>query len=139
MRGLEYTCLTLKVSTELQELITYVSYLYIRWKLEGFNCARNRNYSISRWRTGVARSRHCAPVPRNLESHCVNPVRNLEMGTQFRDSESAQRNLEIALIRITTEAAVEHARVFLGPGADNIIRNMVPQDGLEDIRTPRCL
>ena len=64
VRGLEYT---LKVTTELQELITYVSYLYIRWKLEGFNCARNRNCAISRLYTSAARSRDCALVPHNLE------------------------------------------------------------------------
>ena len=39
--GLEYTCSTLKVTTELQELTTYVSYL---WKLED-----------------------CSPVPRDLK------------------------------------------------------------------------
>jgi len=43
VRGVEYTRLTLKVMTGLRELITYVSYLYIRWKLEGFNCAHYRN------------------------------------------------------------------------------------------------
>ena len=68
-----------------EELITYVSYLYIRWELEGFNCARNRNYAISRLRTSATRSQDCTLVPRNLE-----------IGTQFRDSENAQRNLEIA-------------------------------------------
>ena len=87
MRGVEYTCPTLKVTTELQELITYVSYLYIRWKLDGFNCARYRNCAISRLRTGAARSRDC-----------VNPLRNLEIGAQFSDSKNAQRNLEIAQI-----------------------------------------
>ena len=51
VREFEYTCPTLKVTTELQELITYVSYLYIRWKLEGFNCAHYRNCAISRLRT----------------------------------------------------------------------------------------
>ena len=85
--GVEYTCPTLKVMTELQELITYVSYLYIRWKLEGFICAHYRNCAISRLCTGAARSRDCALVPRNLET-----------GTQFRDSENAQRNLEITQI-----------------------------------------
>ena len=29
---------------------------------------------------------------------CINPVRNLKIGMQFRDSENAQRNLEIAQI-----------------------------------------
>ena len=87
VRGFEYTCPTLKVTTELQELITYVSHLYIRWKLEGFNCASYRNCAISRLRTGAAQSRDS-----------VNPVRNLEIGTQFRDSENALRNLEIAQI-----------------------------------------
>ena len=60
VRGLEYTCPTLKVTKELQELITYVSYLYIRWKLEGFNCARNRYCAISRLPTSAARFRDCA-------------------------------------------------------------------------------
>jgi len=87
VRGFEYTYPTLKVTTELQELITYVSYLYIRWKLEGFNCASYRNCAISRLRTGAAQSRDC-----------INPVRNLEIGTQFLDSENAQRNLKIAQI-----------------------------------------
>ena len=32
-------------------------YLYIRWKLEGFNCASYRNCAISRLRTGAAQSR----------------------------------------------------------------------------------
>ena len=58
VRGLEYTCPTLKVKTELQELITYISYLYIRWKLEGFNCARNRNCAISRLRKPSAQSQY---------------------------------------------------------------------------------
>ena len=65
--GLEYTCLTLMVATELQELIMYVPYLHIRWKLEGFNCACNRNHAISRLCTGADWSRDCALVPRNLE------------------------------------------------------------------------
>ena len=47
----------------------------------------HRCRAISRLRTGAAQSRDC-----------VNPVRNLEIGTQFRDSENAQRNLEIAQI-----------------------------------------
>jgi len=85
--GFEYTCPTLKVTTELQELITYVSYLYIRWKFDGFNCVRYRNCAISRLRTGAARSRDCALV-----------LRNLEIGAQFSDSKNAQRNLEIAQI-----------------------------------------
>ena len=59
VQGLEYTCPTLKVTTELQELIAYVSYLYVRWKLEGFNCARNRNCAISRLCTGATQSRDC--------------------------------------------------------------------------------
>jgi len=40
--GLEYTCPTLMVTMEVQELITYVPYLCTRWKLGGFNCACNR-------------------------------------------------------------------------------------------------
>ena len=39
------TCLTLMVTTELQELLTYIPHLYTRWKLEqrpGFNCACNK-------------------------------------------------------------------------------------------------
>jgi len=40
-----------------------------------------------RLRTGAAQSRDC-----------VNLVRNLEIGTQFQDSENAQRNLKIAQI-----------------------------------------
>jgi len=85
------------VTTELQELIAYVSYLYIRWKLEGFNCAHNRNGTISRLRFGcrtISRLRTGAALSRD----CVNPVHNLEIGTQFRDSENAQHNLEIAQI-----------------------------------------
>ena len=54
-------------TTELQELITHVSYLYIQRKLEGFNCARYRNCAILRLCTGAALSRDCAPVPRDLE------------------------------------------------------------------------
>jgi len=77
VQGLEYTCPTLMVTKELQELITYVPYLCTQWKLEGFNCAGNR----------IVRSRDCAPVPRDLE-----------IGTQFPDSENAQCNLEIAQI-----------------------------------------
>jgi len=42
-------------------------------------------HAISRLRTGATQSRDC-----------VYPLRNLEIGTQFRDSENAQRNLEIA-------------------------------------------
>jgi len=42
---------------------------------------------ISRLCTGAAQSQDC-----------VNPVHNLEIGTQFWDSENAQRNLEIAQI-----------------------------------------
>jgi len=38
-------------------------------------------------RTGAAQSQDC-----------VNPVRNLKIGTQFRDPENAQRNLKIAQI-----------------------------------------
>ena len=41
----------------------------------------------SRLRTGAARSRDCALVPRNLE-----------IGTQFRDSENVQHGLDIAQI-----------------------------------------
>ena len=44
-------------------------------------------HSISRLRTGATHSRDC-----------VNPVRNLKIGTQFRDSENVQRNLEIVQI-----------------------------------------
>ena len=33
-----------------------------------------------------------------LSRDCVNPVSNLKIGTQFRDSENAQRNLEIVQI-----------------------------------------
>ena len=33
-----------------------------------------------------------------LSRDCVNPVRNLEISTQFRDSKNVQRNLEIAQI-----------------------------------------
>ena len=48
--------------------------------------------AISRLCTGAAQSRDC-----------VNPVHNLEIGRQFRDSENAQRNLEIAQIpRVVT-------------------------------------
>jgi len=43
--------------------------------------------AISRLRTGATQSRDC-----------VNPVRNLEIGSQFRDSENAQRNFEFARI-----------------------------------------
>ena len=55
-------------------------------KLRYLESAR-RCRTISRLRTGAVQSRDC-----------VNPVRNLEIGTQFRDSETAQRNLEIAQI-----------------------------------------
>jgi len=58
----------------------------IQWKLEGFNCAHWCR-AISRLCTGAAQSRDC-----------INPVCNLEIGTQFRDSENVQRNLEIAQI-----------------------------------------
>ena len=47
----------------------------------------HRCRAISRWRTGAAQSRHC-----------VNPVCNLKIGTQFWDSENAKCNLEIAQI-----------------------------------------
>ena len=70
VRGFEYTCPTLKVTTELQELITCVSCLYIRWKLEGWesNCAISRHWcAILRWHTGAALSQDCAPVPRDLK------------------------------------------------------------------------
>jgi len=43
--------------------------------------------AISRLRTGATQSRDC-----------VNPVRNLEIGSQFRDSENAQRNFEFSQI-----------------------------------------
>ena len=49
------------------------------------DCARC--CTISRLRTGATQSRDC-----------VNPVRNLEIGSQFRDSENAQRNLEFVQI-----------------------------------------
>ena len=39
----------------------------LRWKLEGFNCACNRNCAILKLHTGAARSQDCALVPRNLE------------------------------------------------------------------------
>ena len=45
------------------------------------------NCTILRLRTSAVRSRDC-----------VKPVRILEIGTQFWDSENAQRNLEIAQI-----------------------------------------
>ena len=94
MRGFEYTCPTLKVTTELQELITCVSYLIYDGNSKG---------SIVH-ATEIALSRDCAPVPRDLEiAHwCARDyvirVHNLEIGTQFRDSKNAQRNLEIAQI-----------------------------------------
>ena len=44
-----------------------------------------RSRAILRLRTGATQSRDC-----------VNPVRNLEIGTQLRDSKNVQRNLEIA-------------------------------------------
>jgi len=47
----------------------------------------HRCRAISTLRTGAAQSRDC-----------VNPVRNLAIGTQFRDSENVQRNLEIVQI-----------------------------------------
>ena len=59
VQGLECTCLTLMVTTELQELLTYVPYFYVRWKLErrpGFNCTCNRNCAILRLRTSAMRS-----------------------------------------------------------------------------------
>ena len=68
-------------------LIMYVPYLCTRWKLEGFNRACNRNCAISRLRTNAAWSRDCTLVPRNLE-----------IGTQFPDSENELRNFEIAQI-----------------------------------------
>ena len=43
----------------------------------------HRCCAILRLRTGAAQSQDC-----------VNPVCNLEIGTQFRDSENAQRNPE---------------------------------------------
>jgi len=42
--------------------LTYVPYLYTQWKLKqrpGFNCACNRNCTISRLHTGAAQSRGC--------------------------------------------------------------------------------
>ena len=44
-------------------------------------------HAISRLRNAVAQSRDCAAL-----------LRNLEIGTQFEDSENALRNLEIAHI-----------------------------------------
>jgi len=46
-----------------------------------------RSHAISRLRTGATQSRDC-----------VTPVCNLEIGTQFQDSENAQHNLKIAQI-----------------------------------------
>ena len=86
------TCPTLMVMTELQEFLTYVPYLYTRWKLEqepGFNCACSRNCMISRLHTGAVQSRDC-----------VNLVHNLKIGTPFPDSENAQRNLKIVIVQI---------------------------------------
>ena len=65
---------TLMVMTELQELLTYIPYLYTRWKLEW-------------WPTEIARSRDR-----------VTPVLNLEIGTQFPASENVQHNLKIEQI-----------------------------------------
>jgi len=75
----EYTCPTLKVTTELQELITYVSYLYIRWKLEGFNFAHYRNCA--------PKSPDCAPVPRDLQiAHWCHAIPRLHKpSAQSRD------------------------------------------------------
>ena len=55
-------------------------------------CARNLEIAqcscaVSRLRNAVAQSRDCAAL-----------LRNLEIGTQFEDSENALRNLEIAHI-----------------------------------------
>jgi len=52
----------LMVTTELQDLLTYVPCLYTRWKVKhrpGFNCACNRNCAISRLCTGAAQSQDC--------------------------------------------------------------------------------
>jgi len=70
----------LMVTTELQELLTYVPHLYTQWKLE-------------RWpgsivhATEIGRSQDCTLVPRNLKN-C----------TQFPDSENAQHIIKIAQI-----------------------------------------
>ena len=55
--------------------------------LRNLEIAQSCHCAISRLRSVAAQSSDCAAI-----------LRNLEIGTQFRDSENAQRNLEIAQI-----------------------------------------
>ena len=70
MRGLGIHARHMMVTTELQELIMYVPYLCTRWKLEGFNCACNRNCAILRLCTGAMPSRDCVNLVRDLRLAC---------------------------------------------------------------------
>jgi len=74
------TFLTSIVTMEVQELVTYVPYLYTWRKYKrrlGFNCACNRNCTFSRLHTYAAQ---------------------FKIGVQFPDIENAQRYLQIVQI-----------------------------------------